>query len=293
MKKIIGVSLALVFSVASFSQNEQIQNKNGVDMMPEAGEWGVGMNALPVLNYIGNAFNGNTGNFNMGGNKFVNYWAGNTLFGKYMLSDDNAVRAQLRVGQFNTTYNNFVYSDRANNPDSLLNDSYTTRSSFYNIGVGYEFRRGKNRLRGIYGGEVMYMFQRGMSTDYTYGNGFGTGNQAPTSTSWFGWGGVNNESALGERMVSQKGGNFNGAGLRGFIGVEYYVLPKICIGTEFGWGLMYGKTGEMTTTTEYWSPTAAVPTGEVITRQVKTAASNNLTIDTDNFGGSLYMMFYF
>jgi hypothetical protein len=292
MKKIIGVSLALVLSASVFAQNEQVQNKNGVDMMPVSGEWGVGMNALPVINYIGNAFNGNTNNFNMNGNKFVNYWAGNTLFGKYMLSDDNAVRAQLRVGQFNTTYNNYVYSDRAMSPDSLVLDSYTTRSSFYNIGAGYEFRRGKNRLRGIYGGEVMYMFQRGVSRDYTYGNVFGVGNQAPTSTSWFNFGGVDTEGGLAQRLVSEKGGNFNGVGLRGFIGVEYYILPKICIGTEFGWGLMYGKTGEMTTTMEYFN--FGQPAGEeVIQTQTTTAGNTNLSIDTDNFGGSLYMMFYF
>lgn len=256
MKKIIGVSLALVFSAASFAQNEQIQNKNGVDMMPVAGEWGVGMNALPIISYIGNAFNGTSGN-SLSGNKFVSYWSGQTLFGKYMLSDDNAVRAQLRIGQTNWTYSNFVYSDRANNPDSLVTDTYSTSTSNYNIGIGYEFRRGKNRLRGIYGGEVMYMFTRGISRDYTYGNDYGIGNQAPTATSWQPWGSVFTEGALGERLVSEKGGNYNGAGIRGFIGVEYYVLPKICIGTEFGWGIMYGKSGESVTRTEFWSPTAA------------------------------------
>lgn len=292
MKKILGVSLALVFSAASFAQNEQIQNKNGVDMMPEAGEWGVGMNALPIINYIGNAFNGNTSNFNMNGNKFVNYWAGNTLFGKYMLSDDNAVRGHLRVGQFNNAYNNYVYSDRSTSPDSLVMDTYKTSSTTFNIGAGYEFRRGKNRLRGIYGGEVMYTFQSGMSADYTYGNGFGVGNMAPTATSWFSWGGIISESAESERVVSQNGGNFNGVGLRAFIGVEYYILPKICLGTEFGWGFMYGKTGEMTTRTEYFD--LGQPVGEeVIWRETTTAGSTGFSLDTDNFGGSLYMMFYF
>ena len=96
----------------------------------------------------------------------------------------------------------------------------------------------------------MYRFQRGMSTNYTYGNTFGTGNIAPTSSTWFSWGGVAGENAEGERVVSQQGGNYNGVGLRGFIGVEYYIAPKICFGTEFGWGLMYGATGEMTTVTE-------------------------------------------
>ena len=293
MKRILGVSLALVFSAASFAQNEQIQNKNGVDMMPVSGEWGVGMNALPVINYIGNAFNGNTSNTFMGGNKFVNYWAGNTLFGKYMLSDDNAVRAQFRIGQYNWTYNNYVFNDRAGNPDSLVMDTYVSRSTDINIGAGYEFRRGKNRLRGIYGGELMFMHSSGVNTDFSYGNAFGIGNQGPTATSWNPWGSVAGEGALGTRMVSQNGGAYNGIGLRGFIGVEYYVLPKICIGTEFGWGATYGKTGESTSRMEYWSATAANPTGETIWYETKTSSSSGLSIDTDNFGGSLYMMFYF
>lgn len=290
MKKIIGVSFALVVSAMSFAQsNDQIQNKNGVDIMPVSGEWGVGMNAIPIFNYIGNAFNGNTGNFNMGANKFVSYWASNTLFGKYMLSDDNAIRAQLRIGQYNNTYTNWVFDDTKNSPDSMVADTYKTSSSFYNIGVGYEFRRGKTRLKGIYGGEVMYMFQRGMSADYTYGNAYGIGNQAPTATNWFSWGGVASEAPIGERMVSQSGGNFNGMGLRGFVGVEYYIAPKICFGTEFGWGLMYGATSDMTTTTEFYDNGNAITN----TRNVVTAGNKGLSIDTDNFNGSLYLMFYF
>lgn len=289
MKKIIGVSFALVLSAVSFSQdNEQIQNKNGVDIMPVSGEWGVGMNALPIFSYIGNALNGTAGN-TLGGNKFVNYWAGNTLFGKYMLSDNTAIRAQLRIGQYSNTYHNYVYDDNSTNPDDLLLESYRTQSSFYNIGAGYEFRRGKNRLRGIYGGEVMYRFQRGMSSEYQYANTFGTSNLSPTSTTWFSWGGVMGENAEAERVLSQTGGNYNGAGLRGFIGVEYYIAPKICFGTEFGWGLMYGATGEMTTVTEYWDAGNAI----INTRNIKTASNRGLSIDTDNFGGSLYMMFYF
>jgi hypothetical protein len=40
-----------------------------------------------------------------------------------------------------------------------------------------------------------------------------------------------------------------GFGLRGFIGAEYFFMPKMSIGGEFGWGLAYVKNGA--TTTEY------------------------------------------
>lgn len=284
MKKIIGVSFALVVSAMSFAQsNDQVQNKNGVDIMPVSGEWGVGMNAVPMLNFLGNSFNGTAGN-NIQSNKFVNYWAQNTLFGKYMLSDDNAVRAQLRIGQLNTTYSNLVFDNTKNSPDSMVTDTYTTRMSNINIGVGYEFRRGKTRLKGIYGGEVMFMHTGPSTSEYTYGNAYGLGNQAPTSSVWFGA-----PTPLGERMISQKGGQFNGVGIRAFIGVEYYIAPKICFGTEFGWGLMYGKSGETVTTTEFWDNGNAITN----TRSTTIAGTKTLSIDTDNFGGSLYFMFYF
>lgn len=202
MKKFIGVSLALVFSAASIAQsNDQIQNKNGVDIMPVSGEIGLGMNAVPILDFLGNAFNGAGGN-SIGGNKFTNYWGANTIYGKYMLSDDNAVRAQIRIGQYNNTWTNWVTDDTKNSPDSLVMDSFSHQSSFYNIGAGYEFRRGKTRLKGIYGGEVMYMFQRNSDAQFTYGNTFGLGNQAPTSTDWLPGGGINAEGAMGSRMVS-------------------------------------------------------------------------------------------
>ena len=290
MKKIIGVSIALIVYAMSFAQsNDQLQNKKGVDIMPVSGEWGVGMNAVPIFNYIGNTFNGNISNLNMSSNKFVSYWASNTLFGKYMTSNDNAIRAHLRIGQYNNTYSNRVYDDTKNSPDSIVTDTYKNSSSFYNFGVGYEFRRGKTRLKGIYGGEVLYQFQRGISTDYTYGNDFGIGNQTPTATSWFSWGGVSGEGSNGERLVSQSGGNLNGFGLRGFIGAEYYIAPKICFGTEFGWGLMYAATSEMTSTTEYYDIGNSITN----TRSVVSPGSKGLAIDTDNFNGSIYLMFYF
>lgn len=294
MKKIIGVSLALVFSVSSIAQsNEQIQNKNGVDIMPVSGEFAIGMNAVPALNYLGDFFGFNGNNSSLNGNKFVSYFSSNTLFGKYMLSDDNAVRAHLRIGQFNNTFKNEVFDDASNDPDVLATDTYSSKSSIFNIGLGYEWRRGKTRLRGIYGGELMYQFRTGTSREYTYGNAFGNGNAAPTTTRWSTGGGVFAEEPIAERIASTNGGNFNGIGVRAFAGVEYYIAPKICLGTEFGWGVMGGFSSASTSTTEFWDPTASGGTGAVRTNEVIGAKSKSFTADTDNFGGSLYLMFYF
>ncbi len=250
------------------------------------------MNAVPVFNFIGNMFGYTNSNNSLSGNKFVSYFASNTLFGKYMLSDDNAVRGHLRIGQFSNVYENMVFDDTQNDPNALVMDTYSTNSTFINIGAGYEFRRGKTRLRGVYGGEVFYQYQRNTTTDYSYGNAYGLGNPAPTGTSWFSFGGVAGESAIAERMVSTSGGSYNGVGLRAFAGVEYYFAPKICFGTEFGWGISAGKSGDSVTRTESWDPTANT-NGAVVYNDVTVSGSKGLALDTDNFGGSIYLMFYF
>lgn len=293
MKKIIGLSFILISSACTFAQdNGQVQNKNGVDIMPVQGEFGVGMNAIPVLNFVGDIF-GYTGSNNaMSSNKFVNYFASNTLFGKYMLTDNSAIRGHFRLGNTSFSAQNEVYNDTDNDPNNLVMDTYSYSATTFNLGVGYEFRRGKTRLRGIYGGELMYQHQTGVNTDFTYGNTFGNGNPAPTSTEWFSYGGVMNEDPAAERQVSINGGNFNGIGIRAFAGVEYYIAPKICLGTEFGWGIMRGWSGNSTSITESWDPTANV-TGAIVRDEIIGAKSSSWNIDTDNFGGALYFMFYF
>lgn len=293
MKKILGLSFILATSALTFAQgNDQIQNKNGVDIMPVQGEFAIGMNALPVFNFVGDLF-GYTGSNNaLGNNKFVNYFASNTLFGKYMLTDNTAIRGHFRIGHYGDNYENEVYNDTDNDPDNLVLDRYEEGNTIYNIGAGYEFRRGSNRLRGIYGGEVMYQHQSGVCRDYTYGNTFGNGNPAPTSTEWYTWGGVMNENPAAERLVSTKSGKYNGIGVRAFAGVEYYFAPKICVGTEFGWGLMGGWSGQSSTITERWDPTAD-GTGAIVTDEIMGTRATNFSLDTDNFGGAIYFMFYF
>lgn len=291
MRKIFIITMLLSSSAIFAQGNDQIQNKNGVDIMPVAGEFGIGMNAIPLFNFIGDIFGYTGNNTALNGNKFVSYFAQNTLFGKYMLTNDNAIRAHFRFGTQSVYQMNDIFSDTQNNPDSLVSDTYSASSSVFNIGVGYEWRRGKTRLKGIYGGEVMYRFQGSTSQDYTYGNTFGNGNAAPTSTTWSGSFAAA-EGPLGERILSVNQGNFNGIGVRAFAGIEYYIAPKICFGTEFGWGLLGGFNGEGSVITESWDPTAN-GTGAIIQNETTSGKGRTFALDTDNFGGSLYFMFYF
>ena len=58
--------LALVF-VANFANAQNACcTKNGTNGLPEAGEFSIGIDAVPVLNYFGNFFN-NSGNTRLTG----------------------------------------------------------------------------------------------------------------------------------------------------------------------------------------------------------------------------------
>lgn len=298
MKKIVGISIAILSCSLSFSQeNTQLQNKNGIDIMPVKGEFAVGINAAPFLSYIGDMF-GRTGSNNpLGGDKFLgDYFGANTIYGKYMLTDDNAVRANFSLVDQKYTYKYNVFNDGLNHPDSTVIDTRYNMYSEFNIGLGYEFRRGKTRLKGIYGGEVIFMRSQD-KTRYEYGNAMVSSNQTPTSAfnangSFLGANGF----PVAERLVSDIETRTLGFGLRAFVGVEYYFTPKICVGTEFGHALSYTASKKSTFTTESFDPNATAADGSiggVVNNVSETAGRKYFGLNTDNFNGSLYLMFYF
>lgn len=284
--KVIALSLIIgATSFNGFAQDEKLTNKNGRDILPEAGEIGLGFNAIPVFTFIGNMFNGNTNNTSMGNNKFVSNFNDNAIFGKYMLEEKAAIRAHFRIGIDNNKISNFVVNDAMNHPDSLVTDMMKMNTQMYVIGAGYEMRRGKGRIQGIFGGEGFFMFGKSSST-FEYGNEFGMVNQAPTTTTNFFSG---NASPQGMRTTYVQDGNTVGFGIRPFVGIEYYIAPKISLGAEFGWNLMFISTGEGTADMEYFEPAS----GNVLTRTTRDAGRNNFSLDTDNFNGAIYFMFYF
>lgn len=289
-KRLIQLTLAVsaFATVASAQEGEstQIQNKNGVDVLPVQGEFAVGFNAVPVLSFLGNSLNGNTNNTYIGQNKFASAFGQNVIFGKYMLADNVALRGHLRIAFENDARYNYVTNDTQNSPDSLIKDKGVFRDHEINLGGGYEFRRGKGRIQGIYGGDAFVGFNGGSET-YTYGNEFGMLNQAPTTSTSFPGG----SSSQGTRLSSFKYGNSFSVGVRPFAGIEFFFAPKISLGAEFGWFIAYSMQGEGTWTEEYFDPNT--DGGIVRENTIPVAGSNTLSIDTDNFNGYLYLMFYF
>ncbi len=103
------------------------------------------------------------------------------------------------------------------------------------------------------------------------------------------------------RVTERKNGTYFTFGLRAFIGVEYFILPKISLGGEFGWGLGLRTGGKTTTTYESVGNKNAIPPGndQVGTTEIEAPSGRIIRFDTDNFNsmygpsGSLRLNFHF
>lgn len=301
MKKSI-LALAMAFGVTTaFAQD--LTSKKGEPILPEAGDWSIGVDATPFLQYA----KGFIGNNQSGGQSpTFNFLSGNnTILGKYFADEKTAYRAGINIGFASHSATNLVDQDQwtpvAGQAHPQVTDKASVSQTSFGITGGIEKRKGKTRLQGYYGGELGIWFGSTHQKN-TYGNTYGTGTSAgtstsPNSTTWAVSAGiptVSGSSPAGSRVTDWKSGSTFQFGVRGFIGVEYFVLPKMSLGGEFGWGIGLAHTGAGQTTTE------AIYTGSSSSTQVtKTGTSNAFVIGTDNknsfFGptSSLRMNFYF
>ena len=293
MKKSVLV-IALAFGVTSaFAQD--LTSKKGEPILPEAEDWAISMNADPVFQFVGNAFNGNTSNSAPG----VDWLNGNqTIIGKKFIDEKNAYRVLVRLGFTNQTYKNMV-SDNATAPPTtasfdapaMVEDKFKMRNTTIGIGVGKEMRRGKTRLQGYYGADAMIWISSS-SNKFDYGNTMSgttttTTTSTPTTTTWnTSTGAVVGSGAAASRTTLTKSGMTFGIGVRGFIGADYFIFPKIAIGAEYGWGIGYQMTGKGKTTTEYTQLIGATNTPG--TTEVESSGSSKFGFDTDLNQGTIF-----
>lgn len=272
-KTILSTALALIVIGAVAQESGGMTSKKGEAILPEANDWALSIDAAPVMNYLGNMLNGNTGNasptWGYPGTPLA-------ITGKLFKDEHTAYRGMLRLGFGSSSNNNYV-DDNANttDPTAMVSDSW--KSAYHNIvlGGGLEMRRGKTRLQGYYGG--MLMFGIGGTKDtYTYGNGYSSTNTTPTSTVWTP---TVSASPAPARVTENKGGSTMMIGLRGFVGAEYFIFPKMAVGAEFGWGLGMTSTGEGEITTEYWNAAGTPPAVKSTTSKV--GKSSTFGLDTD------------
>jgi hypothetical protein len=245
--------VAMMIGVTASAQD--MNSKKGTPILPESGDWSIGIGANSSLNYFGNLLNGNVDNSAMSFD-----WTNgndNVITGKMMKDANTAYRAKLRLG-FGSTTNGLQ--------DVGIADSIEVKQggSNINLGAGIQMYRGKGRVRGFYGAEANI----GLSSSKETWSGSDFDQINPGTT-----------TAISAEV---KGGSFN-FGVRGFIGVEYFFAPKMSLSGEFGWGLGI-ESVKGTETTVTIGSTSSTETG---------GKSSSFGLDTDNAGAAINLNFYF
>ncbi len=274
------------------------QEETKKQYIPEKGDWAIGFDAAPVLNFVGNAFNNsNTNNVKpLGGTATISssqMTSGRlmptySLMGKYMLTDEFAVRANIGILVNSATERSYVTDQKAllANPfsEDKVIDSKTTNQSGASLLLGAEYRKGERRVQGVFGAGLLIAMTK-EATAYEYGNGMSKINQRPETsfgTSIY----TNGYRPLKEHNVGAE----VLAGVAGSAGIEWFVAPKISLGAEMSLTAYY-KFGTQTYK-ESEGYNAATDKVEIRT-DILAPGSRGLHIGTESLGASLYMMFYF
>jgi hypothetical protein len=295
MKKIIVLTTLSLCSLGVFAQEATgLTSKKGEAILPEAKDWAISFDAVPFLNYMGNLFSGSTSSNASPGATWIDPTT-MTVTGKLFKDEKTAYRATVRLG-YNSRHINSLITDATQtitptypNPVLQREDTWKNSSTYFGVGGGIEKRRGKTRLQGFYGCEGL-LWISGSKNSFAYGNNLSSTVGVSGNTTDFGTSATSTGSNLTTdpsyvipaRITLDKSGTTFGIGVRGFIGAEYFLFPKIAIGAEYGYGIGLSSTGEGKQKLESVGGSPAAP-GEI---EYKTGKSGGFGLDTDINGGT-------
>ncbi|HEX4888251.1 MAG TPA: hypothetical protein VFV37_09430 [Luteibaculaceae bacterium] len=275
MKKTILAVAALAVSLTGFSQD--LMSKKGEAILPEAGDYALGFDAVPLFNAL---------KFNSAatiGAGYPNQYMG--VMVKRFTDAKNATRFGIRFGVGSDLTIEEVEKRTAGavDGDNLVENRLTSKGFDATFSYGKEMRRGNTRVQGYWGYEGMLNLNARRTT-IEYGNDF---NDLPNTNPYVGGNPLyGNDDAV--YLTQSRSGIGFGLGARAFIGVEYFIAPKISINAEYGFGAMLNTTprGERDVTTV----DGGVDTDETIEGTVRTSSFN---LATDITQGAVRMIFHF
>ncbi len=309
MKSFVGICTSMLLTgTMAMAQTEgttkstapelSFKSVRGHEVLPQKGDWAMGVSASSFLGYLGNMMNNSASN---GAPSFstastpsafgVGSLGGWAVMGKYMKSSNLAYRVRFQANTGSNTLKNAVAKDLTT-PDPLnpkfVDDKMTTSSTVVLLGAGFEKRRGHGRVQGFMGAELLAGFS-GSKKTYTYGNKFTSDFSSPTSTTDFYTG---TAAVAAARTKESSTGNSLLFGARGFAGVEYFIAPKLSLGGELGYTLGFSTNGKGYTTTELWNPTT-LKTSTVTTDKYGNAGLSSFGAGLDNINAGINLHFYF
>ncbi len=260
---------------------EPLISKNGHNILPEKGDIGLAIDAIPFTDFVGNLVKINSGGPFSSNLHIIPPEGGMIICLKYFTGTKTALRVKFRIAYDASTEKLPVVDDQ--DPAEIVYDTRISSDMNFDVGLGIEKRRGSTRIQGLYGLEGILSVTRGMEASpnyrYNYANEFSTSNPTPT-TSLFG--------PAGSRPVYQRNAPIYGIGARGFIGLEYYFTPKIAIGGELAIRLQIARRGASKVKTESWINNAL----EKEVTKDKTPSGSDFSLDNE-IDSHLYLIVCF
>lgn len=289
MRKVFICILATVISVAGLSAQETEKKQ----YLPEKGDWALGFDVKPMLQFVENVFN-ECGDVIespvVGGEPSLLYGPTVSLMTKYMITDNLALKANLGVLVANDKVAGYVTDDAAMILDpfseSKVTDIMNSRKTGLSLMTGVEYRLGKKRVQGIFGGGLLFGLQKEQII-YTYGNKMTSVNQVPSVATQLG---EVYDSKLYRPLKSFAYSPNYFAAAVATAGVEAFIAPKVALGAEVSLCAAYTITQQTYVISEGYNPSS-----EIIEQRTDLIAPmvGAFNIATENLGGSLYLMFYF
>lgn len=296
MKKIILTAFSLLLTFGLFAQETSVQTENSakagnVNYLPEAGDFSIGFTIDPIATFVGNMFNNSTSNKlePLHGEGLMNPCA--SIMGKYLIQDNFALKANIGFIISSVNENRYVSDDAALMLDPLSRakviDSKISNNYGGSISLGGEYRLGKRKVQGIFGGGLLYSFQTS-NTTYSYGNAITEINQKPTSK--FAYEAYSTAMPNSRVLSDYSTAGTHTVGLYGNIGVEWFVAPKISLGADVNLCLLYTMTPNCYRTVEGYN---------VFTQELEEATelvspmNSAFEFSVRNIGANLFINFYF
>lgn len=279
MKKLFIAVLSCASILSAHSQNNEVVNKKGVPMLPQIGDWGIGMSATPFIDLAGNLIKINSGSTfsNPAHYRLLN---GTQFFAKYMDDTGKMIRITLNTNLYSRSRSGFIQKDNQTDPLVVVEDHYSYSNQSLGLNIGREYRRGKTRLQGYYGFDAGFYIGGG-SSHYRYGNEMTASQPYPSSTNW-----GNNLSSLGRVTESRDGFTF-GLNAGAFVGAEYFIFPGFSVGAEAKYSLGFTSKGQGKNTYENWNNISNSASLTTVNTGKETVFYSNL------YGSSLFLMLYF
>ena len=211
MKRILAFAVVITMGFSlCFGQEETeevLKSKKGIPILPPTGSWAVGIDASPIFRYMGNIFSTNVNNY-VPSFGFTAQTPG-AIYVKHKVSPTRTYRFALLIGVSNETEN--------------VSDDVKYNYSAIRLGLTAGIEKNHElfgRMVGVYGLQAGVM----KVPDYISGNHYGRLSYKDSQNT--------------ASNYVETGGNTFGISLGGFVGIEYFIAPRIALAGEFGLDLI-------------------------------------------------------